>query len=89
VLPSATKRLVERDQPNACVPPGDDVLGFKFKQLSLGIKDVEEIRQPSIIALGRKPHRVNGGTAGTGMADQTTLFGVVTRDSLVYFLHGT
>jgi hypothetical protein len=54
VFPSATKCFVEGDQLNACYTPGDDVLGFEGKLLSLGIQDVEEVRQPSVIALGRK-----------------------------------
>jgi hypothetical protein len=50
MFPSATKCLVESDQLNACHTPGDDVLRFEFKLLSLGIQDVEVVRQPSLIA---------------------------------------
>lgn len=47
MFPSATKCLVEGDQLDACHSLGDDVLGFEFKLLSLGIQDVEKVRQPS------------------------------------------
>jgi hypothetical protein len=50
MFPSTTKCLVESDQLNACHTPGDDVLRFEFKLLSLGIQDVEVVRQPSLIA---------------------------------------
>src|SRR5258707_13503158 len=89
VFPSATKCLVEGDQLNACYALGDDVLGFEFKLLSLGIPDVEEGRQPSLIALGGKPDSIKGPAAGAGKARQPTLFGVVTGNRLVYLLHGT
>src|SRR6266404_4666976 len=89
VFPSAIKCLVEGDQLNACHALGDDVLGFEFKLLSLGIQDVEEVRQPSLIALGRKPDCIKGRAAGAGKARQPTLFGVVTGNRLVYLLHGT
>jgi len=49
VLPSATKCLVEGDELNACHPPGDLVLGFDFKPLSLGIEDVEEVCETSLV----------------------------------------
>jgi hypothetical protein len=89
VFPSATKCLVEGDQLNACHPPGYLVLGFDFKPLSLGIEDVEEVCETSLVAVGRKPDCVKRGTAGAGKAVQATLFGVVTRNRLVYLLHGT
>jgi hypothetical protein len=84
VFPPATKCFVEGDQLNACDPLGDDVLGFEFKLLSLGIQHVQKIRQPSLIALRCKLDCVNGGSAGAGKVVQTTSFGVVTRNRLVY-----
>src|SRR6202790_80955 len=89
VFPSAAKCLVEGDQLNACHSLGDDVLGFEFKLLSLGIQDVEEVRQPSLIALRRKPDCIKGRAAGAGKPGRPTLFGVVTGNRLVYLLHGT
>jgi hypothetical protein len=38
-----------------------------------GIQDVEEVRQPSVIALGRKLDCLKGGTASTGKTVRTTL----------------
>src|SRR5260370_41198366 len=89
VFPSAAKCLVEGDQLNACRPPGDLALGFDFKPLSLGVEDVEEVCQTSFIALGRKLDCVKRGTAGAGKAVQATLLGVVTRNRLIYLLHGS
>src|SRR6476620_10121435 len=47
-LPAATQGLVKCHELNSGSPPGDDVLGLEFELLSLGIEDVEEIRQPSL-----------------------------------------
>jgi hypothetical protein len=87
--PSTAKRLAEGDELGACHPPRDDILDFKSKLLSLGIQDVDVIRQPSLIPLGRKLERLNRGIPGAGKAGQPTLFGIVARDRLVHSLHRT
>ena len=73
LLPAAAEAFVERDELLANRDLGRGILLLEVILLALGVDDVEEIGQPSIIALRREAHCALTGRQRFAQIAQTIL----------------